>query len=882
MDARMSVHDPSFAALLDHFERCTVIIGPDLRVMHFNKLAATSHRLRHGAELVEGAAYFDIVPSDQNKSFLRNFMAALAGRKVSFERREADGGWTEGRMTPFQYGEGAIQGVTYSFISIAERKNAERGAEEGELVMRALEGNDLQAFILLDEKGRLIKWNSRAASMLMRHNAAPQRGAAIRDLVHSEWEQRVGVLLKVVTNGGVVSDEFDMPDTVDGMVEMHIELVRHDNHPLICVWGHDITAQKRAGRSLRDNEANLRAVFDSSLSSYLLIDRQLRILAFNGVADQISRTVYGKPLSRMMSAADVLAVERRPETQAEIDRAFAGEYVVAEKLNIVDGTERWFERHYDPVKGPDGKIDRITFWSIDVTERRKMYVDLRTSEEKFRKLATLLPVGIYQIDAEGRSVLTNNALEQIVGTDREGIVDGSWKEKVHPDDLPELQAEWDRATSVRDSFQMAFRFLRADGEQVHVLESAVPLYTQSGEFNGYVGTVVDLTSQIKATQLEQEKGLAERSLRFRSDFLASMSHEIRTPLNGIMGMAELLSTAVAGDEERSMARNILHSATDLRAIVNEVLELSKLEAGKVRPEAVAFNLREMMAHVVAQHDVEATRKGLKMEVHIEDSCPVEVISDRRRVGQVLGNLLRNAVKFTSTGKVSLHCVLSSPETLLFEVTDTGPGIPEADRSKLFIDFSQLDHTTAQNMEGTGLGLSISRKLVGLLGGTIGVRSTVGKGSTFWFTLHLNAPASPTENKVSDGAKTPSVLQGLRVLLVEDNLINQKAFMVMLRKFGCNVTACSNGREAVNAFAPDRFDIILMDIQMPEMDGIQATSEIRGGHRHVPPIIGLSGNILERDADGRFATGMDDLLLKPVVSHEVERKLLMWASGTASN
>jgi len=880
MDARYSSQETFFAALLDHFERCTVILGPDLQVLHFNRLAVASHRLRHGAELKEGAAYFDIVPTDQNKSFLRNFMAALGGRKVSFERREADGGWTEGRMTPFQCTDGNICGVMYSFISIAERKNTERGAEEGELVMRALEGNDLQAFILLDEKGRLIKWNSRASSMLMRQKALPQRGAAIRDLVRPEWEQRVGVLLRVVTNGGVVSDEFEIPDTVHGTVEMHMELVRHDNHPLICVWGHDITAQKQAIRSMRENETNLRAVFDSSLSSYLLLDRQLRILAFNGVADQVSRVVYGKPLTKMMNAGDVLAIEKRPETRAEIERAFSGEYVVVEKLNIVDGQERWFERHYDPVKSPDGKIDRITFWSVDITDRRRIYEDLRTSEEKFRKLANLLPVGIYQIDAEGRSVLTNNALEQIVGTDREGIFNGSWKSKVHPDDLSELQTEWDRATNARESFQMAFRFLRSDGEQVHVLESAVPLYTQSGEYNGYVGTVVDLTSQIRTTQLEQEKGLAEKSLRFRSDFLASMSHEIRTPLNGIMGMAEILVSVVNSDEKREMAENILRSATDLRSIVNEVLELSKLEAGKVKPEAVAFNLREMLAHVVAQHEMEAESKGLSLQVHIEENCPIEVVSDRRRVGQVLGNLVRNAVKFTANGQVSIHCEMNGPETLLFEVTDTGPGIPEADRSKLFKDFSQLDHTTAQNMEGTGLGLSISSKLVGLLGGTIGVRSTIGKGSTFWFTVHMHSKVMVA--KPAPDQPAPKVLQGLRVMLVEDNLINQQAFKVMLRKLGCTVTACSNGKEAVDAFAPDLFDIILMDIQMPEMDGIQATSEIRGRYGDVPPIIGLSGNILERDADGRFSTGMDDLLLKPVVSHEVERKLLMWVSGTASN
>jgi CheY-like chemotaxis protein len=217
--------------------------------------------------------------------------------------------------------------------------------------------------------------------------------------------------------------------------------------------------------------------------------------------------------------------------------------------------------------------------------------------------------------------------------------------------------------------------------------------------------------------------------------------------------------------------------------------------------------------------------------------------------------------------------------LLFEVMDTGSGIPENDLQKLFQDFSQLQHTTAQNLEGTGLGLSISKKLVALLKGQIGVRSKLNAGSTFWFSIPLDISGRPERTVVIEPKikREKESIKGIRVLLVEDNLINQQAFKIMLQKMGCRVRVLSNGKQAVDNFDENEYDIVFMDIQMPEMDGLEATSEIRKRFENVPPVIGLSGNILQRDEDGNLTSEMDDLLLKPVVSHDIERMIKKWVA-----
>jgi CheY-like chemotaxis protein len=405
------------------------------------------------------------------------------------------------------------------------------------------------------------------------------------------------------------------------------------------------------------------------------------------------------------------------------------------------------------------------------------------------------------------------------------------------------------------------------------------MYNNLDEYTGFIGTVLDITQQKVNQQLGEEKALAERSLKFRSDFLASMSHEMRTPLNGILGMSEALLDTSVNDDQRKQIDNIFKSAQDLRSIVNEVLDLAKIEAGKTTLEMGEISVSELADTIITRHLQEAKAKGLDFSWIPEPDNTI-IRTDRRRLVQVLSNLVRNALKFTNEGSVTVNAT-QEDDYFRFEIKDTGYGIKESELSKLFKDFSQLDHSTAQALEGTGLGLSICKRLVNMLGGDIGVNSIAGEGSTFWFTIRSQSgtdiqPKRPGPSIVKMRVPMP---KRMRVLLVEDNLINQQAFKLMLEKMDCEVTMASDGLEAVRISRKEDFDIIFMDIQMPRMDGITATRTIKKENPdRVPPIIGLSGNIVDRDESGKLESDMDDMLLKPVVSEELRKMLFKWVAA----
>ena len=478
----------------------------------------------------------------------------------------------------------------------------------------------------------------------------------------------------------------------------------------------------------------------------------------------------------------------------------------------------------------------------------------------------------------GNATYVNESLQLIIGADLTSILDGSWTNQIHASDKPMVRARWDTSEKVKKPFSLEYRFKKRNGEVVHVLEQAQPLFNHLGEFRGYLGTVVDVSDQKRNQLLLQEKKVTENSLRFRSDFLASMSHEIRTPLNGIMGLSEILLDSKLDVEQTSKLQNILGASKNLRSIVNDVLNLSELEAGKVVLQKESFNVSDLIETIAERYNPEAKAKNLTLSFDTPN-IPITLESDRRRLTQVISNLVRNGIKFTEQGSVCVSVAIQNKNQVLFEVKDTGPGIPQEDQKKLFIDFSQLKHTTAQNLEGTGLGLSISKKMMHLLGGEIGVKSTVGQGSTFWISLSFENSETNELSKVSKptSKQTKKKIDGIRVLLVEDNLINQQAFKIMLQKMGCKVDVLSNGKQAVENFDKGTYDIVFMDIQMPEMDGLEATTEIKKQFEKVPPIIGLSGNILQRDNAGNLESDMDDLLLKPVVSNDIERMIKKWVA-----
>lgn len=871
-------------ALLEHSDRSIIILDSSFRILWFNSKAARGMYGFYNQELKTGYTYWDYADESKNKRFIRNFKASLNGRTISTEQKIVKPGvdpkelWVEGRFSPLTDSENKAYGVVYSYKNITNRKKTERESADREHVLQAIDRNDSQAFILLSEDDRILSCNLLAPAMLATQaNEKDPYGLDIVKCIHPSWKDGFESGLKIARSGGTVTIEFEKPEPENNIIEIRFTPVkdRLGKKNMVSIWGIDITDKKGAEREVKRSEENLRAVFNSSSQTFYLLDRNLNILAFNDPAARLVKQQFGIDLKIGMNVIDITAKENLVQFRVETERAFSGRKVQVEKHFVFNGKEYWFDRHINPVTNANGKIDRITLWSIDITDRKLAEKALKENEAKFRKLASLLPVGIYQVDANGNTTYINESLQLIIGSGMSALLDGSWTNQIDKRDVKSVMTSWNAMEKKRKKFSMEYRFIREDGEMVHLMEQAQPLFNHLGEYRGYLGTVIDITERQQAQELLKEKQVAENSLKFRSDFLASMSHEIRTPLNGILGMSEVLLDSKLSKDQESKIRNILKASTDLRSIVNEVLDLSKLEAGKVELEVEAFDLDDFLKLVQERFRLEAERKQLNLK--IDNTCKkTSLLSDRRRITQVLSNLVRNAIKFTPQGGVTVKVLPEGLNGLKFEIIDTGLGIPVKDRKKLFQDFSQLDHTTAQNLEGTGLGLSISKKLIHLLNGEIGVTSRSKKGSTFWFTLP-NVINTEKKNNPPSKKPTKQKVKDINVLLVEDNLINQQAFKIMLQKMGCKVKVLSNGKQAVDSFTESKYDIVFMDIQMPEMDGLEATSEIKKRFTNVPPVIGLSGNVLKRDKDGNLESDMDDLLTKPVASNELQRMINKWVA-----
>jgi len=508
--------------------------------------------------------------------------------------------------------------------------------------------------------------------------------------------------------------------------------------------------------------------------------------------------------------------------------------------------------------------------------------ELQQARERYRNIIEDQTDFILRMNPDFTISFSNRSVCALAGKEQEGLLGSNMFDLLLPDDLAEAHQAMAQLSPSNPIVRFEHRFdLGPNPGDVIVAHILRAFYDGTGNITEYQSVCRDITMEKRDLQkLRDEKGKAETANLNKSRFLANMSHEIRTPMSGILGMTEMLRSTSLDGEQAEAIDLIYQSANNLLAIINEILDFSKIEANQISLSPKETNIRDLVRETTGLFKPRAAQKGISIVYNVDARIPNALVTDPLRLGQVLGNLLNNAIKYTAEGEISITVNLKSIERgmaeLWFGVRDTGPGIPEALHDQLFQPFFQVMPSEHKN-EGTGLGLAISKSLVCLLNGSIGLSSRQGSGSEFWFTIQA-ATVSLPESVLPAGhmAGVGSGGHPLRVLIVEDNVLNQKVAAATLNKLGHFFEIAGNGEIALSQVKQIKYDLIIMDIQMPVMNGLEATRRIRtheaeNGLKPVT-IIALTANALASDRKACLDAGMDDYISKPFRFEDFQKTL----------
>ena len=643
--------------------------------------------------------------------------------------------------------------------------------------------------------------------------------------------------------------------------------------------------RKRNEEQIQRQNARLNAIFESGSHLMWTVDSRGQLASFNrnygayflrrnGVPATRGLDLRKADLARMEEAASATFLQHYEQAETGQPQRFEV------RLRDLRGRDLWIEVHLNPIYLGDGSFEETSAIAHDITEQKRAQLALEAQEEKFRSIFESFQDVYYRTDEAGLLTIVSPSVREVLGYEPHEVLGRPVSDFYFDAEANARLGELVESTGSLRNFETAMR--HRDGRPVSVLINARQAVQGAPGSEGIARDVTELHQM--QDDLLLAKNTAEAALEAKTQFLANMSHELRTPMNGIIGMIDLLNQTVDTDEQREYVDTLRKSSDALLTILNDILDLSKIQAGKMRMQEGALELRTVLERIRALFLYRAEQKHLSFTYLVTPHTPRYVVTDEIRLLQILSNLVANALKFTNEGTVSV--VVSSVatdgdyHTLRFAVQDSGIGISPDDASRLFTNFTQLDTTSSKTYGGTGLGLAISRQLAELLGGEIGVFSDTGQGSVFWFTIHCRQAEFedlPVQLPDAEGP-VQAFLTPPRILLVDDNPINQKVGQRLLHKLGCVVDVAADGPDAIaRATAPGAsYDLVFMDIQMPDMDGVTATREIRSRLGSAcPPVVAMTAYSMQEDASRFMRQGLDDYVGKPVKTQRLHEVLHRW-------